>query len=72
MRMIVQCELDYDPAMQIVNLEQLSRGTGCRFLEVLHGEGGTLVAKQWRRKPGNTPGVFIRFGTKQENGPCET
>jgi DNA polymerase III sliding clamp (beta) subunit (PCNA family) len=37
--------------LKITNLDQLPRGTGARYLEVVRGEDGVLVAKQWRRKP---------------------
>jgi len=36
--------------IKITNLDQLPRGLGARYLEVVRGENGVLVAKQWRRK----------------------
>jgi hypothetical protein len=41
----------YYPTMKIVNIHQLPKGKGCRFLECIHGEFGTLIAKQWRKTP---------------------
>lgn len=37
--------------LDIRNLDALPRGTGCRYLEVIRGQGEEFVAKQWRRKP---------------------
>ena len=35
--------------MPIVNIEQLGRGTGARYLECIKSHCETLVAMQWRR-----------------------
>ena len=39
---------------------QLPSGRGCKYLEVIRGEGNNFVAKQWRRKTGRV-GIFIHF-----------
>ena len=46
--------IDYDPrTVQIVNLDQLPRGTGCRFLLVIEGlgPGDPFIAERWTRNP---------------------
>ena len=43
--------IPYDPKMKIANLDQLPKGSGARYLEIVDGPDGRLVAKQWRRKP---------------------
>ena len=47
--------IDYREWFDIVagntkNLDALPKGTGCRFLVVIEGERGDLVAKEWKRK----------------------
>lgn len=42
--------IPYTTGLCIVNVEHLRQGIGARYLEVIHGEKGNLVAKQWRRK----------------------
>lgn len=42
--------IQYTTGLRIVNMEHLRQGSGARYLEVIHGENGDLVAKQWRRK----------------------
>lgn len=32
------------------NLDALSRGTGCKYLLCIRGQGDELVAKAWKRK----------------------
>jgi len=46
--------IPYARDMRIVNTEQLGKGTGARYLEVVPGGAGVFVAKQWRRslRPG--------------------
>ncbi len=44
-------KIKYQPDLKIVNLEQLPRGTGCKYLEVIRGQDNTWIAKQWRRGP---------------------
>ena len=39
----------YTPGMQIANTDQLPRGTGAKYLEVLVPCVGPLIAVQWRR-----------------------
>jgi len=52
--------INYDPSLNIVNIEQLPRGRGARYLEVLvDHDRGVLVAKQWRRNP--TSGTLVDF-----------
>lgn len=41
--------IQYTPALRIVNVGQLSRGTGDEYLEVLVAHNGELIACQWRR-----------------------
>jgi hypothetical protein len=38
-----------NPYLSIVNLHALPKGRGCRYLICITGEGGSYVAKQWRR-----------------------
>ena len=46
----------YNPGIQITNTDQLPRGTGAKYLEVLVPTVGPLVAVQWRRtKPRTIP-----------------
>ena len=56
--------IPYERTMDIRNTEQLARGTGGKFLEVISGEGKSLIAKQWRRKLPKTGGTFVEFGGK--------
>ncbi len=42
--------LQYSPKLPIRNLEQLPQGRGARYLEVMPGDCGDLVAVRWRRK----------------------
>lgn len=53
--------IDYTPALRIVNLEQLPRGTGCGWLEVIRSNvSDALIAKQWRRvMPAS--GIIVTF-----------
>lgn len=46
----------YNPGMQITNLDQLPRGTGGRYLEVLDNKVGPFIAVAWRRtRPKSLP-----------------
>lgn len=38
----------YNSGMQIANTNQLPRGTGAKYLEVIDTGDGPLVAVQWR------------------------
>ena len=37
--------------LKVTNLDQLPKGRGLRYLEVIEGDNGTYIAKQWRAKP---------------------
>ena len=41
--------IKYYPNLKIANLDQLSKGTGCRYLVVIKGDGN-WIAKRWCRK----------------------
>jgi hypothetical protein len=43
--------MPYDPGLKIVNTEQLPRGVGARYLEVMRGQGSDLIAVRWRKIP---------------------
>jgi hypothetical protein len=44
--------IPFDKTLKIVNTEQLARGTGAKYLEVIEAHiPGIYIAKQWRRKP---------------------
>lgn len=50
--------IDYNPGMQIANVNQLPAGTGANYLEVMepHEDGLPLIAVQWRQtKPKSLP-----------------
>ena len=40
----------YHPRLVIKNTAILSRGTGCKFMVCIEGEGNDLIAKRWCRK----------------------
>ena len=42
--------IKYTPAIKVTNLEQLARGTGAKFLEVLDDGSSVYVAVKWRNK----------------------
>jgi len=52
--------IPYSKDLNIRNIEQLPRGVGTPYLEVIEGEKGTYIAKQWRRKP-QDKGIFVEF-----------
>lgn len=56
-------EINYSKDLKIKNVAFLPSGTGAKFLEVIAGEDGEFVAKQWKRKiPTNHEGlIFIKF-----------
>lgn len=41
------------PGMQITNVDQLSKGTGSKYLEVLDYGEGPFIAVQWRKTKPN-------------------
>lgn len=41
--------IQYSKSLKIVNVECLSKGTGCKYLLCILGLNDELVAKQWRR-----------------------
>ncbi len=50
--------VDYSPVMKITNTDQLPKGSGAKYLEVLEPEtvGEPLIAMQWRKtKPKSLP-----------------
>ena len=45
--------IPYSPTLPVVNLEQLPKGTGCRYLLAFRSDnekGTVYVAKQWKRR----------------------
>ena len=58
--------IKYNPKMKITNTDQLPRGTGCKYLEVLKPHvNGEYIAVQWRRKLNTTRNsmfLLIEFG----------
>ncbi len=56
--------ITYTPELDVRNVESLPAGTGARYVEVIRGLDGALIAKQWRRKiPTNatTDQIFVKF-----------
>ena len=54
--------IDYHPHMIVRNLDQLPRGTGAKYLEVIEGQyPREYIAKQWRHYRLQSPGLYIRF-----------
>ena len=52
--------LKYDKSLDIRNLEQLPRGLGAKYLEVMTShEQGVYIAVQWHRKLGKIPSDHI-------------
>ena len=43
-------EIKYNKSLIIRNTEHLPRGLGLPYLLCIEGQGGELVAKQWKRK----------------------
>lgn len=43
--------IPYSKDLKITNLDALPKGSGAGYLEVIQGEGGTYIAKQWRKNP---------------------
>ena len=42
--------VDYHAQLDITNLDQLPRGTGCKYLLVIEGQAaGSYIAKKWLR-----------------------
>ena len=67
--------IPYSPMLRIVNIEALPRGTGAKYLLVIQGEMGELVAKQWKRQiPGklNPREAIIDFRSRTSFLPSET
>lgn len=62
--------VSYNPGMRIVNHEQLGRGTGAKYLEVMEDDArNVLIAVQWRRvKPNTLPRgrALIEFSTRRK------
>jgi hypothetical protein len=52
--------IKYEPSLRVANIDQLPRGTGCRYLEVIQ-HGAVFVAKQWRRKPADSKATYLVF-----------
>ena len=55
--------IPYSKDLKINNIDTLPKGTGVRYLEVIKGENGTYIAKQWRRTP--VDAILIDFGEKK-------
>jgi hypothetical protein len=59
--------MQYDPKIRITNTEQLPRGTGAKYLEVIQSHidmtNDTIpyIAKAWHRKLPNRAGIFLKF-----------
>ena len=57
--------VDYEPALDIRNIDSLPRGLGCRYLLVVESHYlGTYIAKAWKRKMPSTTKrgeAIIRF-----------
>jgi len=51
--------IDNNKELVVTNLDQLPRGTGAKYLEVIESHCGTYIAKQWRRKLNNVPDTAI-------------
>ncbi len=41
--------ITYNPGMQITNLDQLPKGTGAKYLEVIDENQGPFIAVCWRQ-----------------------
>jgi hypothetical protein len=57
--------IKYTAELDIRNVESLPAGTGAKYVEVIRGLNGSMIAKQWRRKiPTNATSdqMFIAFG----------
>tara|TARA_Y100001951_G_scaffold69743_1_gene56606 strand:+ start:586 stop:774 length:189 start_codon:yes stop_codon:yes gene_type:complete len=57
--------INYTLKLDIRNTESLPAGIGAKYLEVISGLNGAMIAKQWRRKiPTNATSdqMFIAFG----------
>lgn len=60
--MMANMLIKYSRELRITNLDQLSHGTGCRYLIVVKSiRDGEYIAKKWSRKnPGNIgPGEIV-------------
>ncbi len=60
--------IPYNPGMQITNTEQLPKGTGAKYLEVIVPDEGPIVAVAWRKtKPKTLKHVrkLIEFNTSK-------
>lgn len=49
----------YTKDLVIRNVAALPKGTGCRFLLCVQGQGGELVAKKWCRKEVEPQGIEV-------------
>lgn len=59
----------YNPGMQITNTDQLPRGTGSKYLEVLDNGTGPFIAVEWRNtlpKSIPTNHMLIEFKGKKK------
>ena len=57
--------IKYTAELDIRNVDSLPAGTGAKYVEVIRGLDGAMIAKQWRRKiPTNAKSdqMFIAFG----------
>lgn len=54
--------IPYDKSLNIVNTEQLARGTGAKYLEVIESHiPNVLIAVQWRRKPSDKNNILVKL-----------
>lgn len=58
--------IPYTPTLAIRNLSALKGGLGARYLEVIRGEDGELVAKQWRRSD-KKGALLVDFGSGKKS-----
>ena len=48
--------IPYNPGIQITNLDQLPKGTGAKYLEVIVPAEGPIIAVAWRKTKPKTLG----------------
>ena len=55
--------------LKVINLEQLARGTGARYLEVMNSPEGydTLIACRWRRVIPKKDCILIDLKPEKDN-----
>ncbi len=55
--------IKYSRNLDIRNVNSLPKGTGAKYLEVIHGQKDEFVAKRWKRKLPKKQGneTYIQF-----------